>query len=88
MKKERLEKTLAVGVVVLFFGAIVTPSIGGDFVNTNEIFSKGLVSTSEIDWWPMFRHDHQHSGYSTSKGPETVTVLRFTSAQMTGICIA
>ena len=51
MKNEWLVKTLALGIIVLFFGAIVTPGIGGDFVNTNEIFPKDLVSSSEIDWW-------------------------------------
>jgi len=75
MKKEWLIKTFALGVVVLFFRAIVTPSIGGDFVNTNEIFSKGLVSSSEIDWWPMFRHDPQHSGNTSSPGPITNNIL-------------
>ena len=73
MKKEWLVKTLAMGIIVLFIGAIVTPSIGGNFVNKNEIFSKSLVSSSEIDWWSMFHHDLYHSGYSTSTGPGTNT---------------
>ena len=26
---------------------------------------------NEIDWWPMFQHDSENTGFSTSKGPET-----------------
>ena len=29
----------------------------------------------DIDWWPMFHHDLNHSGYSTSTGPEVNKVL-------------
>jgi outer membrane protein assembly factor BamB len=29
----------------------------------------------DIDWWPMFHHDLNHSGYSTSTAPETNNVL-------------
>jgi len=28
-----------------------------------------------VDWWPMYRHDQQHTGYSTSKAPVTNNVL-------------
>ncbi len=24
-----------------------------------------------VDWWPMFRHDLNHTGYSTSTAPNT-----------------
>ena len=29
----------------------------------------------DVDWWPMFQHDSQNTGYSTSKGPNTKNVL-------------
>jgi len=29
----------------------------------------------DTDWWPMFRHDLTHTGYSTSKAPDTNNVL-------------
>ena len=28
-----------------------------------------------VDWWPMFRHDPRHAGYSTSEVPNTNNVL-------------
>ena len=30
---------------------------------------------SNVDWWPMFRHDLEHTGYSTSKAPNTNELL-------------
>jgi hypothetical protein len=29
------------------------------------------AGTESIDWWPMFRHDLGHTGYSTSSAPNT-----------------
>ena len=35
-----------------------------------------LESTgNDVDWWPMFRHDASHTGYSTSDAPDTNNVL-------------
>jgi len=30
-----------------------------------------FVAQSGVDWWPMFRHDLSHTGYSTSTAPNT-----------------
>ncbi|MFQ6115951.1 MAG: PQQ-binding-like beta-propeller repeat protein, partial [bacterium] len=29
----------------------------------------------EVDWWPMFRHDQSHTGYSISKAPDNNSTL-------------
>ena len=46
--------------------------------NRNELNINSTTSNLEhpkplnqVDDWPMFRHDPQHSGYSTSKAPIT-----------------
>jgi len=31
----------------------------------------GSGESGAIDWWPMFPHDLNHTGYSTSKAPKT-----------------
>jgi len=35
----------------------------------------GIYTSNSIDWWPMFRHDPWHSGYSTSNAPKTNQIL-------------
>ena len=35
----------------------------------------GSVDFGGVDWWPMFRHDLSHTGYSTSWGPNTNQTL-------------
>jgi outer membrane protein assembly factor BamB len=35
------------------------------------IGADGSVAQSGTDWWPMFRHDLQHTGYTTSEAPTT-----------------
>ena len=42
-----------------------------DIIVDEEI--SGVVSDG--DWWPMFRHDIIHTGYSTSSAPNTNNVL-------------
>jgi len=34
-----------------------------------------LAINEEIDWWPMFHHDFQSTGFSTSFGPSTNKVI-------------
>jgi outer membrane protein assembly factor BamB len=60
------KKSLAVGIILLFIGTAIIPSSG-------ETKEKSSLPASGIDWWPMFHHDSNHSGYSTSSAPETNT---------------
>jgi outer membrane protein assembly factor BamB len=72
------KKIVGIIVCMLFVGASALPCISGNIeigrnsgLNQNNTTS----SVSTTDWWPMFRHDLSHSGYSTSTGPETNNVL-------------
>ena len=78
-----IRKYLVIGVIFLFIGASVLPSINGTKNAINAKDSKELLiqeknqikeerpSTSfDVDWWPMFHHDLQHTGYSTSDAPD------------------
>jgi len=57
----------------LFICTGITPSIAVDTVNIEH--ANGKSSSDGTDWWSMFRHDLQHSGYSTSNAPDTNNVL-------------
>jgi outer membrane protein assembly factor BamB len=71
MKIGLWKKGLVLGIILLFVGAGVIPSFGGATVERQDSQSKN----DGIDWWSMFRHDPQHSGYSTSDAPNTNNVL-------------
>jgi hypothetical protein len=43
-------------------------------VNSGQGFPSGLGESS-VDWWPMFHHDLNHTGYSTSRAPKTNQTL-------------
>ena len=44
-------------------------------VQEEEEQSNASIIDEDVDWWPMFHHDLNHSGYSTSTGPETNNIL-------------
>jgi outer membrane protein assembly factor BamB len=48
------------------------PSSGGVIVNGADIVKQ---ITFIFTWWPTFRHDSAHTGFSTSAGPNTNQVL-------------
>lgn len=48
------------------------PMVSGIVNNPN--YEMTISVNSEIDWWPMFRHDLGHSGFSTSDAPETANL--------------
>ena len=47
-------------------------SLNEDHLSYNSELSKPL---NRVDEWPMFRHDLNHTGYSTSSTPDTVELL-------------
>jgi outer membrane protein assembly factor BamB len=76
-----LNKTLVIGIVVLFIAVSVFPSTG-DVINKNiklvgqqvvvEDTSVAIANGDYVDWWPMYHHDKSNTGYSlTSNAPET-----------------
>ncbi len=85
MNKNLIKKTLVFGIVILFMGTIITPSISGNDSKMNDVTSvktkdfnnfvqnKGRDphTTSTTDWWPMFRHDSGNTGSTTSIAPST-----------------
>ena len=72
MKKKML------GILVcMMLIATVLPVAGTMNIDQNKsIFVKNGSSAVSMDgdWWPMYNHDLQNSGYSTSEAPDTGTV--------------
>ena len=88
MQKSLVRTGLVFGIIILFIGAGVTPSMSGNVSKMNDIKDveartiNDAIQTNEgepytvstVDWWPMFHHDLSHSGYSTSDAPDTNNV--------------
>jgi len=64
--------------------ATVIPSISGNIdenigietiMSTSQTDDNSAISSANVNWWPMFRHDLGHSGHSTSDAPDTNNVL-------------
>ena len=75
-------KISSIFVCALLITTATLPVLGITNVNEIEMVKKSISSDEEgpivlsrTDWWPMFHHDLENSGYSTSTGPETNTVL-------------
>jgi WD40 repeat protein len=48
-----------------------------------------VAASVEVDWWPMFRHDLNHTGYSTSTAPNTNnTIWNYTTGGEVNSCPA
>ena len=75
-KYHLLGKGFAFILVVLFVGANVVPCLSSNDKGKTTYQTSVLasVSSSTIDWWPMFHHDSSLSGRSNSSGPETNTI--------------
>lgn len=73
-----LKRGFVIGILVLFFAISYIPSLSGNIVKNIENItnSENEKSSSTIDWWPMFHHDLNNTGYSNSVyAPETNNVL-------------
>jgi hypothetical protein len=62
---------LALLVVSLFTGAFYIQSAKAKASSPGET----VQAADPVDWWPMFHHDPNHTGYSTSTGPTTNNTL-------------
>ena len=62
---------------LIVFSTIIPLSIGSNIKIPieKEIQLTETSRDEDVDWWPMLQHDLNHSGYSTSTGPETNTIL-------------
>ena len=65
------KKVLGIIVCMLLIATTVLPVAGT--LNVKNVGSAD--SRGDTDWWTMFRHDLQHSGYSTSLAPNTNNTL-------------
>jgi len=59
-------------VIIIFCIAVIAhialPISGSKIEIKND---KIALKTNDIDWWPMYQHDFQHTGHSNSVGPGT-----------------
>ena len=78
IRESLFKKGLVVGILALFIVASVVPSISGNInqtiLNLKKV-GKDNECSSNTDWWPMFHHDLQSTGFSTSLGPSTKKVI-------------
>ncbi|KYK23266.1 hypothetical protein AYK21_02900 [Thermoplasmatales archaeon SG8-52-2] len=77
-KSTLVGKLLVVGIFIFLIGASLVSGYVSNFVrdNVNNNNPNNSNSSSTIDWWPMFHHDLNNSGYSTSPyAPEANNVL-------------
>jgi outer membrane protein assembly factor BamB len=68
-----LSKTLVIGIIFLFVVMNIIPSIAVDTVNIEYVQHQDTCSSNEE--WPMFHHDPQNTGYSTSIAPQKNNIL-------------
>ena len=57
-----MSKSELTSVLFLLFCFAVFPSVNIMLANQN-----ANAGVEVVDWWPMFQHDPQHTGYTTSK---------------------
>lgn len=78
MSKINFKKGFSVVTIVLFIGASIIPTINGysyeSNLEENIREAKNNIEKSECYWWPMFKHDPAHIGFSESSAPETNNV--------------
>jgi outer membrane protein assembly factor BamB len=78
MKYEIIREGLIAVIIILYVGASIVPSISGNSEiqkTLSQINEPATAPSSTTDWWPMFHHDLQHTGYSTSTAPNTNNIL-------------
>jgi outer membrane protein assembly factor BamB len=66
--------------LVCVFGLLIVPIFPANSTTNNVDKKMSITSTAtrgdtNIDWWPMFQHDPQHIGYSTSNTPDKKHLL-------------
>jgi outer membrane protein assembly factor BamB len=63
-------------IIIIFLIILLFCSFGNAYVTKDNIIisldtEKIVSSTSNVDWWSMFHHDLENTGYSTSTAPDT-----------------
>ncbi len=67
------KKPTCILICMLLFITVLLPI--GEAMNGSKIDGVNPRGSLDIDWWPMFRHDSEHMGFSTSTAPDTNQVL-------------
>jgi outer membrane protein assembly factor BamB len=67
------KKILIIGIIILFLGTLITPSVAVNAKKYEHLNNK--CSNDDIDWWLKFHHDDENTGYTTSSAPVTNKVL-------------
>jgi len=76
MENRICKRGFVLGLMLILIGAVLVPSINAEIgENTHTPPSNEYGCRSTTDWWVMFRHDANHSGYSSSLAPQTNNVL-------------
>ena len=83
MRKNIFKKGLIIGIFVLLIVNTVLPSTGQiidkniDLVGKQGVEETSIINTqgNDIDWWPMYHHDLQSTGFTTSSAPSKNNIL-------------
>jgi len=80
-----MERKVASGIMITLLSIVMlmsvfNPSIVGVYETASTSIGSDkaagdFAAESSVDWWPMFRHDLRHTGYSTSRAPNTNQTL-------------
>ena len=63
-----MKKKLVIILVFMLVALIIIPSATTNILeNVNK--PNNIKSFDDVDWWPMYGHDPQHTGFSTSLAP-------------------
>ncbi|MCK5559824.1 MAG: PQQ-binding-like beta-propeller repeat protein, partial [Thermoplasmata archaeon] len=65
----RIKSTRILSIILCVVIVIVAIALSGSANPNKNKNMEHAGSTLDIDWWPMFGHDLEHSHYSTSKAP-------------------
>ncbi|HVP93516.1 MAG TPA: PQQ-binding-like beta-propeller repeat protein, partial [Acidobacteriota bacterium] len=70
-----MKKTVSGILFVLLLVSVFTGAFNVQSVRVNASSRGETVQAEDTDWWPMFHHDLNHMGYSTSTAPKTNRIL-------------
>jgi outer membrane protein assembly factor BamB len=73
LKKIKCKKIFVISLIFFLLNSIII--VQGFNINTNVNRNINQAPSDNVDWWPMFQHDHINSGFSNSSGPKTNNVL-------------
>ncbi len=78
--RDEAHKVIIILMVVLMLVVASSIVVSSTSINAEKKYDKSFsekitVLNSDIDWWPTFQHDMNHTGYSTSDAPETANLL-------------